>query len=118
MKDSIRILRSRIGKDNPNWRGGTASITERIRSSMLYEQWRTSVFKRDNYTCQDCGKIGGDLEVHHIKPFRHIIRQYEINKDNLYQIIQTMDLLWDISNGITYCIRCHGLKDKMRRTAL
>lgn len=27
------------------------------------------VFKRDNYTCQYCGKVGGILEVDHIIPF-------------------------------------------------
>ena len=28
-----------------------------------------AVFKRDNYTCQYCGKVGGKLEVDHIFPF-------------------------------------------------
>ena len=28
-----------------------------------------AVFKRDNYTCQYCGKVGGKLEADHIIPF-------------------------------------------------
>lgn len=28
-----------------------------------------AVFKRDNYTCQYCGKVGGKLETDHIIPF-------------------------------------------------
>ena len=42
----------------------------------LYEtnvkEWyriRELVFKRDNYTCQYCGKVGGKLEADHVMPF-------------------------------------------------
>lgn len=42
----------------------------------LYEtnvkEWyriRALVLKRDNYTCQYCGKVGGKLEVDHVIPF-------------------------------------------------
>lgn len=31
-------------------------------------QKRFSVLKRDNFTCQYCGKAGGRLEVDHVKP--------------------------------------------------
>lgn len=34
----------------------------------LWYQIRNIVFKRDNYTCQYCGKRGGKLEVDHIIP--------------------------------------------------
>ena len=30
---------------------------------------RAKVFKRDNFTCQYCGKIGGKLEADHVVPF-------------------------------------------------
>jgi hypothetical protein len=36
------------------------------------KEWKRiskAVFKRDNYTCQYCGKVGGKLEVDHIFPF-------------------------------------------------
>lgn len=36
------------------------------------KEWKRiskAVFKRDNYTCQYCGKFGGKLEVDHIFPF-------------------------------------------------
>ena len=35
----------------------------------LWNQIRDSVYKRDNYTCQYCGVVGGILEVDHIVPF-------------------------------------------------
>lgn len=63
---------------------------QEIRSSVEYRNWRTEVFKRDNYICQSCGKRGGDLQAHHIKRFS----DYE-------------ELRLEISNGLTLCLECH-----------
>lgn len=60
------------------------------RSSSAYKLWRSTVFERDDYTCQKCGKHGGDLQAHHIENFR----------DNL-------NLRYDINNGVTLCKQCH-----------
>ena len=32
------------------------------------DELRQAVFERDNYTCQYCGNVGGDLEIEHIIP--------------------------------------------------
>ena len=32
------------------------------------DELKQAVFKRDNYTCQYCGNVGGDLEIEHIIP--------------------------------------------------
>lgn len=55
-----------------------------------YRDWRTAVFKRDNWTCQDCGQHGGTLNADHIKP------------QSLYP-----DLRFTVSNGRTLCRPCH-----------
>lgn len=34
-----------------------------------WQEIQRTVFKRDNYTCVYCGKIGGKLEVDHVIPF-------------------------------------------------
>lgn len=60
------------------------------RNTERYRQWRTSVFERDSYTCQICGKVGGELNAHHIKPFA----KYE-------------ELRYEVDNGITLCAECH-----------
>ena len=57
-----------------------------------YRTWRTTVFKRDNYTCQKCGVRGGDIQAHHIHPVR----------DNINTL-----LIFDVNNGITLCEGCH-----------
>lgn len=64
--------------------------SQEMRGSQQYKDWRNSVFKRDTYTCQRCGKRGSDLQAHHIKTFANY-----------------PDLRFTVSNGITLCIDCH-----------
>ena len=82
------------GEKNPNWRGGTTPENKRIRNSSRFAQWRTSVFERDNYTCQFCQKRGGELHPDHIKPFA------------LFPEIR-----FELSNGRTLCKPCHMKTD-------
>ena len=63
-----------------------------IRASKEYYQWRKAVYERDHYTCQNCGKVGGKLNAHHIKPFKRF-----------------PELRFDVNNGITLCFECHKL---------
>src|SRR3990167_1818417 len=85
-----KIRLSRIGDKHWNWQGGITPENKRIRNSKDYILWRTAVFMRDDYTCQGCRQIGGDLEADHIKPFA------------LYP-----ELRLAIDNGRTLCIDCH-----------
>jgi len=83
------------GERASNWKGGLTSINHAIRNSLEYEEWRTKVFERDLYTCQDCGQIGGYLEADHIKTF------------SLYP-----ELRFEVSNGKTLCKPCHKIKTR------
>ena len=83
------------GENHWNWKGGISSEREVIKSSIEYHKWRKSVFTRDGYTCQCCGKKNTYLEAHHIKNFSDF-----------------PELRFDIDNGITLCSDCHSLSKK------
>ena len=91
-----KIGNAHRGEKNYQWKGGVKSENERIRNSMEYKDWRTSVFERDNYTCQNCLSRNGNghkirLEAHHWLPFHmYVSGRFEIN------------------NGHTLCVDCHN----------
>lgn len=108
-----KISESNKGKPRLNTRGeknklykGTTPIFETIRKSLNNKIWRTSVFERDNYTCQSCGdNTGGNLEADHIIPFSIILNKLklEFGIENLFNIAMECQLLRDINNGRTLC---------------
>ena len=83
------ISKLKLGENNIFWRGGVCGENDRLRHSAKYKQWRTSVYKRDNYTCQCCGKHGV-LNAHHLVSFSDYA-----------------ELRYDINNGLTLCEQCH-----------
>lgn len=60
------------------------------RKTAQYKEWRKKVFERDDYTCQECQLRGGNLEAHHIKPFK----KYKADR-------------FVLKNGVTLCKVCH-----------
>ena len=82
---------------NGNWKGGY-SQKRPYYNSIKYKDWRKKVFKRDKFTCQGC-KIKNHrglgksikLEAHHIKSWKDF-----------------PELRFDINNGLTLCVSCHG----------
>ena len=100
---------------NINWKGGVSRINHLIRTTQKYVKWRKEVFERDNYTCQECEIRGNTLHVHHRIPMRDIIKDHKITS---LEEANKCNILWDISNGITYCDPCHSIHDKYRRRKL
>ena len=85
------------GENHWNWKGGITPKSKKERNSKDYKVWRSAVFKRDNYTCQMCGKRGVKLNAHHKRSWA-----------------EYPDLRYSVDNGITLCERCH--KDVHRRS--
>lgn len=54
-------------------------------------KWRDAVYARDNHTCQKCGMSDVRLHAHHIVA-------WEVS----------VELRFEVSNGLTLCIPCHG----------
>lgn len=78
------------GSRNPGWIDGRTPENKRQRRTIAYKLWREAVFKRDDFTCQSCGKRGGKLNADHIKPFS-----------------SHPELRTSIDNGRTLCEPCH-----------
>jgi len=80
------------GSKHPKWiEDRTAALeNKRDRNSAEYKLWRTFIFSRDKFTCQECYVVGEYLEAHHIIPVRE-------NKSKLI----------NVTNGITLCQPCH-----------
>jgi endogenous inhibitor of DNA gyrase (YacG/DUF329 family) len=76
---------------SPSWKGGLTPLRRRIRNTRLHKDMQKLVFKIDDYTCTLCGKIGGDLEMHHIRTFS-----------------ENEELRYFIGNLVTICNPCHN----------
>ena len=63
------------------------------RYSLKYEKWKLAVYKRANYTCQECGKSNCIVHAHHIKPAKRFPK-----------------LRYIVSNGKCLCVKCHRKK--------
>lgn len=84
------ITSRRVGPLAAAWKGGITPELKMIRTSEAYSSWRTAVFARDDYTCQDCGQHGGYLEAHHV---------HEFSKYPEERLL--------VENGKTLCLPCH-----------
>lgn len=86
----ICTQQNRKGANNANWQGGIAKSRRPEMSTAQYKNWRKAVFERDDYTCIDCGKRGGTIEADHSKRW-----------------VDSPELRYDVSNGVTRCRLCH-----------
>ena len=80
------------GEKNVNWKGGFNGV-QNIRWCPEYTEWRKKVFRKDNFTCQDCGNkmtYKNPLHAHHIIKFS-----------------DSIEFRFDVDNGLTLCKKCH-----------
>lgn len=82
-------------------------INGQIRNCQKSKDWKFSVLKRDNFQCQICSSKK-TLQVDHIIPFTKIKKEFNVK--TLDDAIEC-ELLWDISNGRTLCLKCHKKTD-------
>lgn len=79
------------GEKNPNY-NPDRTHEQRTQERKTHENthWRTSVFEKDNYTCQKCNTTGGNLNAHHLNSWHW----FEEGR-------------YDTDNGVTLCVGCH-----------
>lgn len=103
--------RERKGEFSTGWKGGKTKNTVRLRTCFEYAEWRRKVFQRDAFKCQKCGESkGAYLHAHHIEKFSSImgkIMQSTVGDEDVFEISIKTPELWDVSNGVTLCKKCH-----------
>jgi hypothetical protein len=82
--------RRMAGSSHYAWKGGITPGNQRERSSARYVEWRKTILRRDNFTCQICGVRGGKLVADHILSW------------SAYP-----ELRFEIANGRALCVPCH-----------
>ena len=71
-----------------------------LRKRKEFKHWREAVYKRDHWTCQDCGaksKKGVRVILH-----PHHIKLLSTHPEKAY----------DVKNGVTLCSKCHQKRHK------
>jgi len=86
------------GEKHPRFTGAKNRERAVAISRYQYKEWRLAVYKRDRFTCRDCGEHSRKLVAHHIKEWAN-----------------HPDLRYDVSNGITLCETCHDKRHGWHR---
>ncbi len=116
METRQKMSEMRKGSKHPCWKGGVTPENSKIRTSVRYKIWSQSCMVKDKFTCQDCGQVGGKLEVHHLKPF-HVLLKEAISclpLLTLYDAAMAYSPMWEILNGQVLCVVCHSKINKRR----
>jgi hypothetical protein len=85
----IKISAFQQGVSIKEW-NGYISPTDSSERNKFRRTIQREVFKRDDYTCQLCGKKGANLQVDHIQSWKDYI-----------------ELRFNINNCRTLCMSCH-----------
>lgn len=98
-----------VGEANPNYKGYTDIKTI---ARGLFKTFSKALLRQSNYTCSYCGRRGGDLETHHIKPFKVIMdvfiaHRYDGNINTIYDQLMSFPDFVDKSNMVVLCHKCH-----------
>lgn len=98
-----------IGVNNPNFKGYS---DEKTLARGLFKTISREMLRDCDFTCQACGRRGGNLNTHHIKPFSVILDNfirtaYSGDIKNFYHEILSYDDFTDKNNLIVVCENCH-----------
>lgn len=92
-KHRIERRERMMGEKNPMWKGGDS---DKERRNSTYKNWRRRVFERDEFTCRHCGYFNGCG-----------IKRRDLNAHHIVHWIESIELRYEIDNGITLCVPCH-----------
>lgn len=86
-------------------------LNRAVRGMRECREWRTAIFRRDDFTCQICAVRGGRLNAdHHPIPLSRLVQDFAVAfPDETLWVpnAATYAPFWDMSNGRTLCEDCH-----------
>lgn len=99
-----RRIAGMSGANSPHWKGGLRTELEKRLDTAEWRKLRVTIYERDGYACQDCGKAckntrdakgdgGAKIQCHHIVPRR------DGGTD-------------DPANLVTLCMSCHQKRER------
>ena len=108
------VHKNRVTLGLHNLYRGITELKALLRQTSQYKIWRGRVYERDEFTCQFCDVVGGELNADHIKSFAVIIVE---NNVKTYDDAMNCGELWDVENGRTLCVPCHKKTETYGRFA-
>lgn len=84
------------GSEHHSWNSDLLNGDRSSRRGSVCVNWRNEIYERDEYTCQVSGRIGGQMNAHH-----------------LYSWHSHPELRLELSNGISICKQLHDLFHKL-----
>ena len=119
----INEAKERTGENGANYKGGISPISKYLRNLPVVEQWCNDCKQQVNYTCELTGRVGVELNTHHLYGFNlivldaHKLYNIEIKKQIKDYTKEDLKLLaeyvinWhkDNSNAVVLCKEMHDL---------
>lgn len=93
MKNGVHVWKGKYGSSHPTWRGGFTPERANVYGSIEWKEAVKVVWKRDEATCQRCGKHHnetinrGTFDIHHIARFE--ITELRCEPSNLVLLCET-----------------------------
>lgn len=87
--------------------GTRASLNKQVRYTAKYRQWRTEIFERDDYACQQCGNSSAIARRRVILNAHHIVELWSLLTGLTFDEAMNDEKVWDKGNAVTLCLPCH-----------
>lgn len=97
-----------VGKNNPNY-NGNSTLYQVARG--ICKTFKKRKLRNNENICALCGTHEGPFEIHHIRPFIEIMKEfqetYDGNKYTLYEQLTSFQPFMDEDNLVILCEKCH-----------
>lgn len=108
----------RTGSENHNYKGNSEFVNL---ARGLFNAISKAYKVKKNFTCERCGKRGGNLNTHHKKRFHQILKEFIdiygdiLTTENFSKLLLTYEDFVNESNLELLCVKCHKEEHKKEK---